>query len=38
MNGEKIGQWNAEENRKFLEALRIYGKDWSSIASYIQTR
>ena len=34
----RLGRWSAEEHNKFLEALRIYGKDWDSIQKYVGTR
>lgn len=36
--GMRIGRWSAEEHERFLEALRIYGKDWSMIQSHVKTR
>ena len=39
-NGPKyrVGRWSSEEHNKFLEALRIYGKDWDSMQKYVGTR
>jgi SHAQKYF class myb-like DNA-binding protein len=33
-----LGRWSDEEHYKFLEALRIYGKDWDKIQAHIGTR
>ena len=32
------GPWTEEEHQLFLEALRLYGKDWESIACHVGTR
>jgi SHAQKYF class myb-like DNA-binding protein len=32
------GRWTAEEHRKFVEALKKYGKQWKKVEDYIQTR
>mmetsp|Transcript_12421 Transcript_12421/g.12478 ORF Transcript_12421/g.12478 Transcript_12421/m.12478 type:complete len:103 (+) Transcript_12421:2-310(+) len=32
------GRWNAEEKKKFTDALNLYGKDWAKIKNYISTR
>ena len=32
------GRWSQEENRKFIEALFIYGNEWKKVQKYIQTR
>ena len=32
------GRWTDEEHDRFLEALRIYGKDWDKIEKHIGTR
>ena len=34
----RAGRWSAEEHNKFLEALRIYGKDWDSMQKYVGSR
>jgi SHAQKYF class myb-like DNA-binding protein len=34
----KQGRWTPEEHSLFLEALRIYGKDWDAIQYHIKTR
>jgi MYB-related transcription factor LHY len=32
------GKWTPIEHNKFLEALRIHGKDWDRISKYVGTR
>ena len=32
------GRWKPEEHNRFLEALRLYGKNWDKITSHIGTR
>ena len=32
------GRWSQDENRKFIEALFIYGNEWKKVQKYIQTR
>ena len=32
------GKWNDDEHTKFLDALRMYGKDWNKIQRHIGTR
>lgn len=34
----KTGRWSADEHDRFLEALRIYGKDWEEIEKHVGTR
>ena len=34
----KTGRWNADEHDRFLQAMRIYGKDWDAIEEYVGTR
>lgn len=38
--GSQVGKgaWTEEEHNRFVEALRLYGKDWPAIAAYVQTR
>lgn len=33
-----LGRWVTEEHDLFLEALRIYGKNWDKISDHIETR
>ncbi|OMJ66405.1 hypothetical protein SteCoe_36762 [Stentor coeruleus] len=35
---EKIGRWTKAEHRKFIEGLKIYGRNWKSISETIKTR
>ena len=40
-NGKKkrrLGRWTVKEHERFLEALRIYGKDWTMIQRHVKTR
>ena len=32
------GRWTTEEHNKFLEALRIHGKNWDAITDHIGSR
>ncbi|CAI2386552.1 unnamed protein product [Moneuplotes crassus] len=32
------GRWTAEEHRKFVEALKMYGKQWKKVEEHIKTR
>ena len=32
------GRWSKEEHERFLMAMRIYGKDWDSIETFVGTR
>lgn len=36
--GKRIGRWSPEEHERFLEALRIYAKDWTMIEMHVKTR
>ncbi|OMJ73877.1 hypothetical protein SteCoe_27325 [Stentor coeruleus] len=35
---EKIGRWTKAEHRKFLEGLKIHGRNWKLISDIIKTR
>lgn len=35
---EKEGRWAEEEHQKFLEAMKLYGKNWRLIQHYVGTR
>ena len=37
-SSETIGRWTEEEHQKFLEAYKIYGKNWKMIQKFIGTR
>lgn len=32
------GRWSKEEHKKFLEAIKIYGRDWKKVEGYVGTR
>jgi SHAQKYF class myb-like DNA-binding protein len=32
------GRWTETEHNKFLEAIRLYGKDWRKVQEFIGTR
>ncbi len=32
------GRWTDEEHSKFLEAINLYGKNWSKVHKYIGSR
>ena len=34
----KTGRWMPDEHDRFLQAMRIYGKDWDAIEEYVGTR
>lgn len=36
--GENTGRWTKDEHGKFLEGLRIYGKEWKKISNMIESR
>lgn len=38
LTGKRIGRWTPYEHSRFLEALRIYGKDWTMIEMHVGTR
>ncbi|OMJ81514.1 hypothetical protein SteCoe_17979 [Stentor coeruleus] len=35
---EKIGRWTKVEHRKFLEGLKMHGRNWKLISDIIKTR
>lgn len=37
-NYEVTGRWTKTEHQKFLEALKLYGKNWKQIQEYVGTR
>ena len=37
-NHKTNGRWTSEEHKKFIEALKKYGKQWKKVEDYIQTR
>jgi SHAQKYF class myb-like DNA-binding protein len=32
------GKWSDEEHKRFLEGLKLYGKNWNQIQKYIGSR
>jgi SHAQKYF class myb-like DNA-binding protein len=36
--GRTSGRWTSEEHKKFVEALKKFGKHWKKVEEYIQTR
>ncbi len=36
--GFKSGKWSADEHQRFLEGLKLFGKDWTKIEKYVGTR
>jgi len=36
--GKTCGRWTSEEHKKFVEALKKFGKQWKKVEEYIQTR
>ena len=38
VDGKLGGRWTKDEQRKFVEALQIYGKNWKKIEQYLETR
>ena len=32
------GRWNHEEHHRFLEALRMYGREWKQVQQHVATR
>jgi len=32
------GRWTDEEHDRFIEALRIYGKNWNKVHKHVGTR
>lgn len=36
--GINEGKWTDEEHEKFLEGLKLYGKNWNMIRQHVGTR
>jgi U3 small nucleolar ribonucleoprotein component len=34
----KKGRWNMDEHIRFLEALKLYGKEWKLVQKHVTTR
>jgi hypothetical protein len=37
-NNIKQGRWTKEEHYRFLEALKLYGKEWRKVQQHVCTR
>ena len=37
-NNGNAGRWTDEEHLKFLEALKLYGKNWNKVHRYVGSR
>ena len=33
-----MGRWTKDEHRLFLDALKLYGKDWDAIQNKVKSR
>jgi len=31
-------KWSPKEHRRFLQALKLYGKDWPAVEKHVKTR
>jgi SHAQKYF class myb-like DNA-binding protein len=38
MDSKKDGKWALDEHTRFLEAIRLYGKNWKQVEDHVQTR
>eukprot|EP00347_Sterkiella_histriomuscorum_P005049 403358096 len=38
MLGKTAGRWTKEEHKKFVQAIRLYGKDWRKVEDFVKTR
>ena len=36
--GMKFGRWDAEEHKRFLDAMKMYGNSWKLVREYVKTR
>jgi SHAQKYF class myb-like DNA-binding protein len=34
----QAGRWSKEEHKRFVEALKMFGKDWKKVKEYVVTR
>mmetsp|Transcript_18715 Transcript_18715/g.28688 ORF Transcript_18715/g.28688 Transcript_18715/m.28688 type:complete len:93 (+) Transcript_18715:238-516(+) len=37
-NDFNFGKWSEEEHHLFLEALKLFGKDWEAIQGHVRSR
>jgi len=37
-NDLRQGRWTKEEHFRFLEALKLYGKEWRKVQLHVRTR
>ena len=35
---KRTGRWTREEHFRFLEALKLFGKEWKRVQMHVQTR
>lgn len=35
---ERSGRWTVKEHTKFLDAIKVYGKNWVKVSRYIGSR
>ncbi len=36
--GHRQGRWTRSEHVRFLQALKLYGRDWRSVMAFVKTR
>jgi SHAQKYF class myb-like DNA-binding protein len=36
--GKSTGRWTEEEHEKFLQGLKLFGRNWKKIELYVKTR